>query len=70
MELDPERPEYHRCVIRWGTGGFIAESTGKQTSSRLLSMRSANALLKLPQSEGILPAGSIVNAIVLNTSFL
>ena len=31
-----------------GGGGFAAASTGGQISSRLLSMRSANALLELP----------------------
>ncbi len=30
-------------------GELVAESTGGQISSRLLSMRSANALLELPQ---------------------
>lgn len=30
-------------------GGFVAASTGGQISSRLLSMRSASALLELPQ---------------------
>jgi len=70
LDLDPERPEYHRCVLSWGKDGFIAESTGKQTSSRLLSMRSANALLKLPQTKGILPVGSTVTAICLTTNFI
>jgi len=69
LELDPERPEYHRCVLKWKDGGFVAESTGKQTSSRLLSMRSANGLLKLPQSSGSLPSGTTVTAICLNTNF-
>jgi hypothetical protein len=30
----------------------LRHSTGNQASSRLLSMRSANALLELPQGEG------------------
>ncbi|HAJ35607.1 MAG TPA: hypothetical protein DCL15_07925, partial [Chloroflexi bacterium] len=59
------------AVIRWdatlhaGRGGFIAESTGNQASSRLLSMRSANALLEVPQGEGVLAAGSIVTALLI-----
>lgn len=71
LPLDAYRPEYHRAVLRWeatlhdGRGGFIAESTGSQASSRLLSMRSANALLELPQGEGVLPAGSIVTALLI-----
>ena len=32
-----------------GGGELVASSTGGQISSRLLSMRSANALLELPQ---------------------
>lgn len=71
LPLDAHRPEYHRATIRWdatlhaGRGGFVAESTGSQASSRLLSMRSANALLELPQGEGILAAGSIVTALLI-----
>ena len=56
LKLDPERPEYHRVTLqRKGTiqdddcAGLEASSTGVQISSRLLSMRSANALLELPQ---------------------
>lgn len=71
LRLDPYRPEYHRAIIRWepslhgGYGGFLADSTGNQASSRLLSMRSANALLELPQGEGTLPAGTIVTALLI-----
>ena len=71
LPLDADRPEYHRAVLRWdatlhaGCGGFRAESTGSQASSRLLSMRSANALLELPQGEGVLAAGSSVTALLI-----
>jgi gephyrin len=71
LPLDAHRPEYHRAVIRWdatlhgGRGGFIAQSTGSQASSRLLSMRSANALLEIPQGEGVLAAGSIITALLI-----
>lgn len=69
---DPMRPEYHRAVLKWafddGTGrpGYVAESTGKQASSRLLSMKSANALLELQMTNDILPAGTSVQAILLS----
>lgn len=72
LPLDPHRPEYHRAVVRWapalnaGRGGLLADSTGNQASSRLLSMRSANALLELPQGAGILEAGSIVSALLID----
>ncbi|KAK3092834.1 hypothetical protein FSP39_007734 [Pinctada imbricata] len=47
--LDP-RPEYHRVVLQWlhDDPVPVASSTGNQISSRLLSMRTANALLMLP----------------------
>ena len=69
LVLDAYRPEYHRATLTWdgtlnnGQGGYLAVSTGSQASSRLLSMRSANALLELPQAEGMLPAGAVVSAL-------
>jgi gephyrin len=43
----------------------VAASTGNQASSRLLSLRSANALLELPRGEGLLAAGSSVSALLI-----
>lgn len=69
LALDAYRPEYHRATLTWesalndGRGGYLAVSTGRQASSRLLSMRTANALLELPQAEGILPGGTVVSAL-------
>ena len=68
LRLDPDRPEYHRVVVRWEAsqqGGLVAASTGNQASSRLLSLRSANALLELPRGEGLLAAGSSVSALLI-----
>ena len=71
LPLDPARPEYHRATLQWqpelnsGSGGFVATSTGSQASSRLLSMRTANALLELPQAAGRLAAGAIVTALLI-----
>jgi gephyrin len=64
LPLDPHRPEFHRATLRWDDEQqcLIAHSTGRQASSRLLSMRTANALLELPQGEGELPAGTWVHA--------
>ncbi|XVF19549.1 hypothetical protein REPUB_Repub11eG0121100 [Reevesia pubescens] len=68
----PGRPEFHRATIRWevndgsGNPGFVAESTGHQMSSRLLSMKSANALLELPATGRVVIAGSSVSAIVIS----
>jgi gephyrin len=71
LPLDPDRPEYHRVMLHWdaaangGHGGFVAASTGSQASSRLLSMRSANALLELPAVSGVLSAGTPVDALLI-----
>nr|GME06456.1 molybdopterin biosynthesis protein CNX1 [Ipomoea batatas] len=62
---------FHRAIISWqlndgsGLPGFVAESTGQQRSSRLLSMKSANALLEVPASSSSVPAGASVVAIVI-----
>ncbi|XP_020592276.1 molybdopterin biosynthesis protein CNX1 [Phalaenopsis equestris] len=72
IRTSADRPEYHRAIVRWefddgsGTPGFVAESTGGQLSSRLLSMKSANALLELPSTGQILHAGTSVQAILLS----
>jgi gephyrin len=71
LRLDSYRPEYHRATLTWdsglhdGRGGYRAVSTGSQASSRLLSMRTANSLLELPQGEGELAAGSVVWALLI-----
>ncbi|KAL2945581.1 Molybdopterin biosynthesis protein CNX1 [Bienertia sinuspersici] len=72
IKTDPVRPEFHRATLTWkendgsGKAGFVAESTGQQMSSRLLSMKSANALLELPAGGNLLPAGTSVSAIVIS----
>lgn len=45
---------------------FVAESTGHQMSSRLLSMRSANALLELPATGNVFSAGTSVSAVIVS----
>ncbi|XP_076442878.1 gephyrin-like [Babylonia areolata] len=71
VRLDP-RPEYHRAVVTWsleaGEEVGRAVSTGNQISSRLLSLRQANALLRLPPRTvelTELAEGSVVDAIVI-----
>lgn len=72
IKTDSARVEFHRAVIRWesnaglGFPGFVAESTGLQRSSRLLSMKSANALLELPPSGKEIPCGTLVSAILIS----
>ncbi|XP_057782155.1 molybdopterin biosynthesis protein CNX1 [Salvia miltiorrhiza] len=72
VKADHVRPEFHRATVRWEfdngtkTTGFVAESTGHQISSRLLSMKSANALLELPPTGNLIPAGTSVVAIIIS----
>ena len=66
LKLDPERPEYHRATLTWSPGGLVAHSTGGQISSRLLSARSAVALLELPAVKGVLPPGTQVSALLID----
>ena len=69
VQLDP-RPEYHRVVLSWKPGEAVpsAVSTGSQCSSRLLSMRTANALLVLPPRSNDMTrveAGEMVDALII-----
>ncbi|KAI8816440.1 uncharacterized protein EV422DRAFT_571827 [Fimicolochytrium jonesii] len=43
---------------------IVAHSTGSQRSSRMLSMRGANALLKLPAGDGVLGVGEVVEGVM------
>jgi molybdopterin molybdotransferase len=65
IRTDAQRPEYQRGTVRWQNGRFIARTTGLQTSSRLMSIVGANALLELPASGETLPAGTMVQALLL-----
>src|SRR5829696_736655 len=48
IQAPQDRPEYQRAIIAWEDGRLVARSTGAQGSSRLLSLRGANALLFVP----------------------
>lgn len=65
FQMDP-RPEYHRAVVTVGKDGLLsARSTGGQRSSKVGSMRSANALVCMPSGKGKLEKGSKVDALIL-----
>ncbi|KAG1694591.1 hypothetical protein DVH05_021097 [Phytophthora capsici] len=70
IKLDAERPEFHRAHLEWDSKQhkFLATSTGRQISSRLLSCRNANALLCLPTGTEIRD-GDAVAALVLDRTF-
>ena len=66
--LDRERPEYHRAVISVGKDGVLrATSTGGQRSSKVGSMRGANALLCMPAGPEPLKAGAKVDALLMGS---
>jgi molybdopterin molybdotransferase len=67
--LDPikapsDRPEYQRAIVAWQDGRLVARSTGAQGSSRLLSLRGANALLFVPGDGRIHSAGAALDALL------
>lgn len=64
--LDP-RPEYHRAVVTVGKDGLLsASSTGGQRSSKVGSLRSANALVCLPSGKGTMEKGTKVDVLLMN----
>jgi gephyrin len=66
VRCDRERVEYHRVVVSCGRDGcLVAKSTGMQRSSRVGSLSSANALLELPQKEGVLETGELCEALMM-----
>ncbi|KAH8172761.1 putative molybdopterin binding domain-containing protein [Sarocladium implicatum] len=62
------RPEYHRAVVTVGKDGLLsAMSTGGQRSSRVGSLRKANALICMPSGKGVLTKGSKVDALLISS---
>ncbi|KAI9302176.1 hypothetical protein BJ944DRAFT_124524 [Cunninghamella echinulata] len=69
--LDP-RPEYHRVRVYVNNGSLEATSTGNQQSSRMISMLSANGLLKLPKKTNdiiALKKGESVSCLILGSLY-
>jgi len=64
LQPDGSRLEYHRAVVRWQQDRLVATSTGKQTSSRLITMVGANALLEIPPGSQSLAAGARLPALL------
>lgn len=65
VKPSPDRPEYQRAIVRWQDGRWVARTTGAQGSSRLLSLRAANALLMIPSGDAPIPAGATVTALLV-----
>lgn len=71
VSLDPIRPEYRRVMLTQRGHTWLAHSTGFQRSSRLISMKGADALALVPESSKAeanpLPAGTLVPAVLLGS---
>lgn len=64
--LDKVRPEYHRAIVTVGRDGtLVAASTGGQRSSKVGSLRGANALLCMPSGKEPLKKGAKVDALMM-----
>ena len=61
-----ERTEYQRVTLRREGRELVAETTGSQSSSRLMSLAGAHALVRVPAGTQGLKKGTIVEAIVLS----
>ena len=62
---DSLRVEYQRATVTWQDDHYAARTTGLQSSSRLMSIVGANALLELEPSSESLPKGTMVKALLL-----
>jgi molybdopterin molybdotransferase len=60
-----ERTEYQRVTLRREGHELVAETTGSQSSSRLMSLAGANALVRIPAGDQGIKAGTTVEAIIL-----
>ena len=60
-----DRTEYQRVTLRREGGEMAAVSTGSQSSSRLMSLAGAHALVRIPPGDQGIKAGTIVEAMIL-----
>jgi molybdopterin molybdotransferase len=60
-----DRTEYQRVSLRRERAELVAETTGSQSSSRLMSLVGAHALVVIPPGGEGIPAGTVVEALIL-----
>jgi molybdopterin molybdotransferase len=60
-----DRTEYQRVTLKRDGPDLVAVSTGSQSSSRLMSMAGAHALVRIPAGEMGIGEGTVVEAIFL-----
>jgi molybdopterin molybdotransferase len=61
-----DRTEYQRVTLHREGAELVARTTGSQSSSRLMSLAGAQALVRVAPGETGLPRGSIVEALILD----
>jgi molybdopterin molybdotransferase len=61
-----DRTEYQRVTLARVDGELVAHTTGSQSSSRLMSLAGAHALVRVPPGDEGLAAGSLVDALILS----
>ena len=61
-----ERTEYQRVTLRREGRELVAETTGSQSSSRLMSLAGAHALVRVPAGTQGIKAGTVVEAMILS----
>jgi len=60
-----DRTEYQRVTLKREGAVLVAETTGSQSSSRLLSLAGAHALVRIAPGDDGVAAGTIVEAMIL-----
>ncbi|TMB88672.1 MAG: hypothetical protein E6J37_06335 [Chloroflexi bacterium] len=53
-------------TLRRDGAELVAETTGSQSSSRLMSLAGAHALVRVPPGDHGIKAGSVVEAMILS----
>lgn len=61
-----DRTEYQRVTLHREGRELVAETTGSQSSSRLMSLAGAHALVRVPPGDHGIKAGTIVDALILS----
>ena len=61
-----DRTEFQRVRLHHDGRELVAETTGSQSSSRLMSLAGAHALVRIPPDAQEIKAGSIVDAMILS----
>ena len=60
-----DRTEYHRVTLSREGSELVATSTGSQSSSRLMSLAGAHALVRVPPGDQGISAGTVVQALIV-----